>query len=84
MCESEVRRAGHKPDKLVSTFFGYTHGEYQTENIGLEKYILTLPLDDNMTPEDMFGVNADALLNVKRKYDRDNVFNKLNPLEVSS
>lgn len=84
MCESEVRRAGHKPDKLVSTFFGYTHGEYQTENIRLEKYVLTLPSDDNMTPEDMFGVNADALLRVKRKYDRDNVFNKLNPLELSN
>jgi hypothetical protein len=27
MCEAELRRAGHEPDKLVSTFFGYTHGE---------------------------------------------------------
>ncbi|CAG8893086.1 unnamed protein product [Penicillium egyptiacum] len=64
MCESELRRAGHEPDKLVSTFFGYMH-------------------DDNMTPEDMFGVNADALLRVKRKYDPDDVFNKLNPLGSS-
>ncbi|KAJ5285488.1 hypothetical protein N7524_000794 [Penicillium chrysogenum] len=39
--------------------------------------------DDNMTPEDMFGVNADALLNVKRKYDPVDVFNKLNPLGLS-
>jgi hypothetical protein len=36
-----------------------------------------------MTPEDMFGVNADALLNVKRKYDPVDVFNKLNPLGLS-
>ncbi|CAG8892004.1 unnamed protein product [Penicillium nalgiovense] len=28
MCDNELRRAGHEPDKLVSTFFGYTHGEY--------------------------------------------------------
>ncbi|OQE39168.1 hypothetical protein PENCOP_c007G03901 [Penicillium coprophilum] len=62
MCENEVRQAGHKPDKLVSTFFGYTYR-------------------NNMTPEGMFGVNADALLKVKRQYDPDNVFNKLNPLE---
>ncbi|KAJ5448292.1 Disease resistance protein [Penicillium cf. griseofulvum] len=64
MCEAELQRASHKPDKLVSTFSGYTQ-------------------DDNLTPEDMFGVNADALLKVKRKYDPDNVFNKLNPLELS-
>ncbi|OQE72645.1 hypothetical protein PENNAL_c0094G00213 [Penicillium nalgiovense] len=64
MCDNELRRAGHEPDKLVSTFFGYTH-------------------DDNMTPEEMFGVNADALLKVKRKYDPDDVFNKLNPLGLS-
>jgi hypothetical protein len=27
ICETELRRAGHEPDKLVSTFFGYTQGE---------------------------------------------------------
>jgi FAD/FMN-containing dehydrogenase len=37
-------------------------------------------LDVKMTPTDMFGVNADALLKVKRKYDPDDVFNKLNNL----
>ncbi|CAI7622129.1 unnamed protein product [Penicillium glandicola] len=38
MCESELRRAGHEPDKLVSTFFGYTHGEYKREKIKLDEY----------------------------------------------
>jgi hypothetical protein len=28
ICDDELRRAGHEPDKLVSTFFGYTQGEY--------------------------------------------------------
>lgn len=83
MCETELRRAGQKPDKTVSTFFGYTQGGYRGENTEFEGYTLTLSLDDNMTPEDMFGVNADALLKVKRKYDPDNVFNKLNPLVLS-
>jgi FAD/FMN-containing dehydrogenase len=51
--------------------------------IGLEEHVLTSPLDDNMTPEEMFGVNADALLKVKREYDPEDVFNKLNPLGLS-
>jgi FAD/FMN-containing dehydrogenase len=30
---------------------------------------------------DMFGVNADRLLQIKAKYDPANLFNKLNPLD---
>lgn len=33
-----------------------------------------------MTPADMFGINADRLLDIKAKYDESNIFNKLNPL----
>ncbi len=64
--------AGHELNKLVSTFFGYTHGERKR---GLEGRVLTSPLDDNMTPEDMFGVNADALLT--KRNDPADVFNKI-------
>ncbi|KAJ5910375.1 hypothetical protein N7504_005018 [Penicillium tannophilum] len=35
---------------------------------------------DKVTPADMFGVNADRLLEIKAKYDESNIFNKLNPL----
>ncbi|OQE21081.1 hypothetical protein PENSTE_c012G09765 [Penicillium steckii] len=39
--------------------------------------------DDGKTPEEMFGVNADRLLSIKRKYDPDNLFCNLNPLSLS-
>ncbi|KAL4968081.1 FAD-binding oxidoreductase [Aspergillus stella-maris] len=35
-----------------------------------------------MTVEDMYGVNAERLLELKQKYDPHAVFNKLNPIRV--
>ncbi|GFF64857.1 FAD binding domain protein [Aspergillus lentulus] len=38
--------------------------------------------EDNVTPADMFGINANRLLDIKKKYDPFNVFHKLNPLNL--
>ncbi|KAL4796665.1 hypothetical protein BDV19DRAFT_398257 [Aspergillus venezuelensis] len=35
-----------------------------------------------MTVEDMYGVNAERLLELKRKYDPHGLFNKLNPINM--
>jgi FAD/FMN-containing dehydrogenase len=45
--------------------------------------MLTSSSADKLTAADMFSVNADRLLDIKRKYDPANVFNKLNPLDRS-
>jgi hypothetical protein len=33
-------------------------------------------LEDNVAPTEMFGVNADALLDVRKKYDPEDVISK--------
>lgn len=37
-------------------------------------------LENKATPTEMFGANGSKLVDIKKKYDLGNVFNKLNPL----
>jgi hypothetical protein len=81
MCDDELRQAGHKPNQLVSNFAAYTRSKWQVSRNRRTSSLSRL-LGDRVIPADMFGVNASRLLEVKAKYDPENVFNKLNPLDA--
>ncbi|KAJ5273640.1 hypothetical protein N7478_008765 [Penicillium angulare] len=50
------------------------------EPTGLVSNFVGYTQDNQTPPVDMFGINAQRLLNIKAKYDPDDLFNKLNPL----
>ncbi|KAJ5081154.1 hypothetical protein N7456_013392 [Penicillium angulare] len=50
------------------------------EPTGLVSNFVGYTKDTQISPPDMFGINAQRLLKIKAKYDPENLFNKLNPL----